>query len=339
MSGKTRCARARTRLAGFALAWSLAGSGAAALASEARPEASAPAPCAVMDKFDGEVQVLDATRTHLVDTALKTAIPCGGWVSVRDGTAEIRHRQGYSFKLGPNSFVEFYDNRGGQQLTGDDQVVLYRGSLWVDAPQGNEPVSVVTANARARLTHGTAVVIYSPDDEETQLLSLAHQASLHNRFVGTGAVTVKEGEATSLNMKLKRAVPETPAVVSMASLRRVLKELPIEAREAASATARVRKRIERLFAESGREKGRNPASARGPYDRHPASAGGTPQWRGVGAGGDASILFPEGRKAQARKADVLLEDPAVIYERRKRQEQDQEKDRLIRALSGIKSGH
>src|SRR5690606_17389117 len=98
-------------------------------------------------------------------------------------------------------------------------------------PKGGHPLRVLTANGRVRIEHGQAVVTYSGADEETQVISLRNSATLENRFADSRRITVKEGEATSLNFRVKRVVPETPAAVSVSAIKALLADFPLDERE------------------------------------------------------------------------------------------------------------
>ena len=78
---------------------------------------------------------------------------------------------------------------------------------------------MITPNARARLERASAIVIYSAGDEESQLITLEDEASLENRFEPSRKMTVKQGEASSLNFTLLRVVPSAPRAIAQASLR------------------------------------------------------------------------------------------------------------------------
>src|ERR1035437_10271438 len=68
----------------------------AASAAETRIPAGKPAvPCAVLERFDGDVQILDSSRNELIYTNLGAPVPCGAWVTVGQGWGELRHKDGH----------------------------------------------------------------------------------------------------------------------------------------------------------------------------------------------------------------------------------------------------
>lgn len=234
-------------------------------AAATKESAEAALPCGVLERMDGEVQLLDPSRTKLVDAVRGSALPCGGWVSVGLGWAQVRQRNGHTLHVGRRSFVqlkdvEFYSDGGGskkpwrhpnakQKLTKvGDHVVIYKGQVYAQAGSADSELRIVTANARVRIQRGKAVVVYSHEQEETSLSVLGNEALIENRFAGKARMTVKAGEVSHFNPKLERAYPTIPKAVAIASLRPRLIELHVGDVEQSEAIRAARRRQERKFA-------------------------------------------------------------------------------------------
>lgn len=204
-------------------------------------------PCATLENFAGDVQILDSSRTHLVVANSNVGIPCGGWVSTGTGWAQVRHRDGYQVNMSPHSYIGFPESNTDGHDSGD-QVILYRGEVYASAIYGSGELRVLSANARARVKRGTMVVIFNEADRETQLISLDHAAELENRFEPTRRVQANGGEATSLNFRLVRVVPSAPRAVSIASIRPILAQMHVGEHDRSFALKTVKRRVDRKFA-------------------------------------------------------------------------------------------
>lgn len=232
-------------LAGIAVALMLKAT--AAQAREAETEVSAPVPCAIITEVGGQVDVLDSSRTHLLDSSKNAAVPCGGWVSVGKGSVELHHRDGFKIHAGNGTFVQFPEpNTDGKNL--GDHAIVFRGEIFAQAGGGSGELRVITANARARVRRGSAIVVYSHEDEETQLIALDSNSRLENRFESSRSVLAKPGEATSLNFRQLRVVPGTPRAVALAALRPKFEDLRVPERDRVIAIRSAQNRQERIFA-------------------------------------------------------------------------------------------
>lgn len=216
-------------------------------AREAESETAAPVPCALIAEVGGQVDVLDASRTHLLDSSEKAAIPCGSWVSVGKGSVQLKHRDGFRIHAGAGTFVQLPEPNFDGRFSGD-QAILFRGQIFAQAGGGSRQLRILTANARARVQRGSAIVIYSQEDEETQIIALDHASSLENRFQTSRKVDVQAGEATSLNFKQLRVVPTTSRVVALAALRPKFDDLRVPERDRQAALRTARSRQDRIFA-------------------------------------------------------------------------------------------
>lgn len=224
--------------------------GAVALANEPTGPRSAPVLCGTLEGMSGEVQMMDSARTRVMNVGPQSGIPCGGWVTVGsapDSWAVIRHREGQTLHLGAGSFLQVPDNDLDGKGTGD-HFILFRGEVFAQNRGSGRELRLVTANARARISHGTLLLVYNAAEEETQMVSLEGAASLENKFQPTRRISAKEGEATSLNFKLLRIVPSTPRAVGLASLRAKLQAFPIDDHVHSEAIRTAYVRQERKFA-------------------------------------------------------------------------------------------
>ncbi len=317
-----------------------------AFAVEVSPQVSASPPCAVLDNYDGEVQVLDSSRTFLVDAAPHVGIPCGGWVSVKTGWASVRHRDGYFVQVGANSFAQFQESNTDGHDSGD-QVVLYRGEIFAQSGDGSGELRVVTADARARVSQGSMIVLYNHGQNETQLIALENQASLENRFETSRRIAVHAGEASNLNLKLLRVVPSLPRTASIASLKPVFADLHLSDQERSYAIAATRKREEREMASSlegshGANRGlaseKSSDYSRNKADKEDAAL--HAYWVKKMVGGQSigeSILYPDQYYGRPQKVHVIVDDPAMKLNKSFQRKENEEKHRLIEELSQIRA--
>jgi hypothetical protein len=235
----------------FILIWSglVAGLSSIPLAHAVRitPHATSMPTCAVLENFSGEVQILDSTRSRLLDTFSKAPIPCGSWVSVVTGWASLVHREGYRVKLAANTFVEVPEPSAASTGAGD-QFMLFRGQIYAISGDGSKELRVATANSRARMSRGRFILVFNHSEEETQLITLANRASLENRFENSRKILAKAGESSTLNFKMLRVVPSAPRAISETAMKVKMDELAFDDRERVYALKVVRLRQERKLA-------------------------------------------------------------------------------------------
>lgn len=308
---------------------------------------AAASPCAIVDAYSGESQILDRTRSQVVDLTRGAAITCGGWVSVQSGWVRIKHQNGYFLHLAPQTFVNLAD--------GPDPIVLYKGEVFAQAGGGTGEMRIVTANGRVRVSRGRVIVSFSTVDDETQLIALENSATLENRFSSEGNITVRAGEASNINVSLQRILPSIPAAVSVSGLRPKMMALHLSEADQSEAVAAVTARKDRKFASvpagdaakrrapaSVKRHGRNPASDLSRYTRHKM---GPEDVRLKGelarklVGGEnvgTQILFPDRYYGRTQQAQILVEDPQAVLNEKRRVKNDPEKQRLMRELSSIR---
>jgi hypothetical protein len=303
-------------------------------------------PCAVVEKYGGDIEIMDSTRTHLMILNSKPQIPCGGWVSVAEGWVKLKHRDGYQIHMGPKTFAEIPEpNTDGHSV--GDQVVLYKGEVFALAGTGTGEMRIATANARARMSRGSMIMIFTEGEEESQLIALENEAFLENKFQPTIKVKVNSGEASSLNFKLLRVVPSAPRAVAMSAIKPRLNFLKLDEQEKANAIRYVQRRGSRTLAsvmftegqkdENGNTKKSNYArfNSKTKKGKNPITDNESNVYlsRRVAGGEEVGerILFPDKNYSKPRKAAVTVDDVGP----KRAKEEESEKKKLIEELSHI----
>lgn len=354
---KTRRSAERRGISPLALLLGVAAGWASSTAGHASPpdtQSSGSIPCATVENLEGRVQILDSSRAFLIDATPKASVPCDGWVSTGPGWVQLRHRDGYVLHVGGESFLEIAEgNRDGKNS--GDQVILYRGQVFASAPDGAEELRINTANARARLSSASAVVLFNQQTQESQLIVLERVATLENRFEASRRVKVGAGEASDLNLALLRVIPSAPRAVATASLRAKLEDLKVGTQAHDRALGFAKRRQERKFASWAPPKtadgaetagGRKPAglefdrtAAR--YLRHkedPADADQRDQWvkRHVGDAPDSEkLLFPEAQSGRPQRVSLEIVDRGPLSNPQQKAEAE-EKRKLIEELARVR---
>lgn len=313
-------------------------------AREATTEVEPPIPCAVIDSFSGELQILNATRTQVSDATKNFPVVCGSWISVGTGWVELTHRDGYKIHLGSQTFVEMPESNKDGKYSGE-QLVLYRGQAFGQAGSGSGELRFLTPNARARTKRGRMIVMFNGHEEETQLVTLEDVASLENRFETYRHVDVKAGETSNLNFKILRVIPTSPKAVAIATLKPKLVDLHITERESnqaiQTAHARGEKQVLQRSGSAGPVGQRAPASRN--YMRHrgdKVDADLKAHLARKVVAGEASgekILYPDRFYGRPRKVSVETEEMGTLRKGQRRNSlEDAEKKRLIEELSKIR---
>lgn len=301
-----------------------------------------PPSCGLLDSFAGDVLILNTSRTHMLNVTSRSALPCGSWVSVNQGWAQIKHQNGPRIYLGNQTFIQLNDFRENSEFKGD-HTILYKGQIYVLANEGEEEFRVVTAGARVRIKRGKMVVGFDPAQDETQLISLSNIASLENRFEPSRIVRAKAGESTTLNFKLLRVVPSAPQAVAAAPLKAKLFEMHVSQSDQTDAVRVVLNRQNRKFA-SKMEADRSPASEGrvNSYMRHPPDPEDTylknhlMQKMVGGENLGERILYPDRYYGNSKKIQVQVEDPGSPFDQKLLKEEETEKKRLIHELLKIR---
>lgn len=322
----------------------VSGASLSGFASEPAPE-SAPMPCATVQEFSGDVEIVDSTRSHLVALPDEKGVPCGGWITIKKGFVRISHRDGHRIHLGSESFVQIVQN-DQPGVGGSDTLVLLKGELYAKVNPGSPELRVLSANGRARIRKGSGVVVYSGLDDTTQLIAVEGEASLENRFQGSRKTKLRGGESSRLDFRLARITPSMARAVALSSLRPKLISLRVPARETLIGLKLAKERGERVFAARSKALGPNPADpepSKPEQTRKLASTG--PDDAQVYAkmsqrltGGkklEEKVLFPERHVPPAKKASVEVRDLASAHGERT-EAQEKERRRLMEELSKIR---
>jgi len=315
-------------------------------------DAMANVPCGVVERVDGEVQILDKSRTQLSDAIRGSSVPCGGWVSIIRGWAQVKQRNGHLIHVGPSSFVQFQD----ADQADADHLVLFKGEIYTVAQSGEGQLRVTTANSRVRVNRGRALVVFNHEREETQLVAFQRGSTIENRFETSRLVAVGAGEMSIFNTQLQRVIPGNPQAVSLASLKPRLAELHVSEADQREANKVVMTRQERKFAsrlvETDEETGfqrvpkarkRGLASSGKPYSysRHEQDSMNPVlhhHWVKRIVGGEdigERILHPDKFYGRSQRVRIEVEDPMARFNALKKKKMDEEKQRLIEELTQI----
>jgi hypothetical protein len=323
-----------------------------AFASEAKPEGiQTYRPCAVVDQFAGDSQILNESRTRVSEADVKAPVECGGWISVQSGWMVLQHRFGYRIHVGPGTFAQLVDDA--------DALIIYRGQVFAQAGGGMGELRVLTPNARLRLSRASAVALFDPEEEKTQLTVVDGKVTFENRFetAKKSEVTVKSGYTSMLDFKLMRIVPSVPKIAAASSLKAKLHELHVPGSVSERALAVTRNRQKELFAafektqtENAKSKksdhqgeGRKIASVKSendPEKNHQIAKdyllrktlGGNTE--GMKILGETPVQRTPAQKAH--KVKVEVEDPEAKLVAKQKKAEDAEKRRLIEELSKIR---
>lgn len=338
-----------------------------AYAGEASTRSHATPPCALVEDFYGDSQILDASRTQTQVVApssgSKPAVYCGGWISVENGWVQLTHRFGYSIYVGPHSFVQFLDD--------NEALVLFRGQIYAQVGGGMGELHILTPNARIKATRSGVIAIFSPEQENTQLITIDGAATIANRYEDSknAQVVVKGGESSQLDLQLLRVAPAVPRIVATASLKAKLAELHVPLRQSDRALVLVRNRkhealamyepkkkpapsaedeakdsnvtpeenLHERYVEGSRAPARRSLASTNSSDGEPVPNRQDILLKAVGGSDEGlKILHPNKKKAKARPT-VEVEDPEAKLNQQKQAADSSEKQRLIDELSKVRA--
>jgi len=185
--------------------------------------------CAVLEGFLGEVQVFDASRTHVRDTVRGMRLQCGDWVSVGEGKADliVLATEG-RMTLVSSTFAQVQDPLNGPPSERAN-LSLFRGEAFVShkGELKNSDIRVITAQAMVKFQASEGYVIAQSDEEETQLLGVSGQPTIENRFIESHPITVPPAQYSRVWLGGSRVIPFEPRYVAAEQLRERLNEVEI----------------------------------------------------------------------------------------------------------------
>ncbi len=201
--------------------------------------------CGSLEVFEGDVQILDDTRTHLIELKRKAPLPCGCWISSNEGWVHVKHSAGPKLNLGAHSYVQLLGSRSKSE-----QVVIYQGQVYAEVGAGDGEFKLGSALGRVRVKQGKVVYLSGyTENSSSQLIVLEDSANFENRFEDSRMVAVKEGEMSELRFDLFRVIPQSPTPISVAALKPKLFDLRVDEKVQARAFGLATKRQERTLAE------------------------------------------------------------------------------------------
>jgi hypothetical protein len=286
--------------------------------------------CGTLKSFQGEIQVFDSTRTHLGDASFGTKLRCGDWISVERGKAVIEHFSGAALAVSEKSFIQILDPQSGGN-SDHVEFTLYRGEMMVSAPsRAKLETRISTPNAIIRVTDGAAFALYSSSAEETQAIGLGGKASLENRFFPEKRMTAGFAQFVSFANPVERLVPEQARYVNARDLNDRLGKLGVP--------QSVRDMIEKAV--KAGSKTRMPTSLVSSKSKTPR-ANGSGEFHPVRAPASIPMDFaavadapvPRPKKTAPKSKKVARKEPDFRLKRGN--EEEQEKKKLIQALSSI----
>lgn len=290
-------------------------------------------PCGSLAQFEGEVSLIAENPSDFLATRLKAAIPCGAWVSVRTGWADVHLKHGAKFRLGVDTFVQIGSENANASL--------FRGRVFVQIEPGAAPVKIWTANAAATLAKGSAILFYDGDEQRTQLIGVEAPATLANRYHDGPSIQVKPGEGTLLDFRNARVVPSTPNPLDLAMLKKMVLDLSLDGRQAEGVLFAAAERSDRRLASeisghstSRKKTKRNPASSYARFEPMPGDGRASALWMRHLVAGDRDVrefLAPQEYRGPAGRAVVVVEDVNKV-------DASAEKKKLIEELKKIQGG-
>ena len=206
-------------------------------------------PCATVEDFSGDGDILSATRQFQSAVESHRTIDCLGWVSVKKGYLVLRHREGQVIHLSEGALAQLNEsNPDGKKDT--DQLVLVRGEAFVETSDGSVPFRVVTAQSRARLDQGQMFVLYSLENDESQVFAISGKVSFENRFVTQYRMEVRPGEVSAMNLESGRVIPSHPQAVALATMKPKFAALNVDPKARDRAIKTAKNRNQKIFSKN-----------------------------------------------------------------------------------------
>ena len=215
-----------------------------AIARQAEPPSRDPASCGQVTATEGAVLISPSDRTQIIQAHNKSPVPCGAWITIKEGWAQIVLNDGMKFRLSSESFAQILDPAFEK-----DQLALIRGQVLVKASGGMGPYSVVTANSRVKFQDTFGVVVYMSDEEDTQVLGLgAHPLAFENRFSEKNTMKVVRGQISTMSLKQLRTIPSTPEYAAQDTLLAMGEDMQLDAGEVKRLVAEIQPKGQRHLA-------------------------------------------------------------------------------------------
>ncbi len=198
--------------------------------------------CGALEVFEGDVQILNPTKTHLIELRHKAPVPCGSWISSNEGWVHLKHSAGPTVNLGPGTYAQLLPSSHSKE-----QVILFQGQVYLDVNSGDGEFKVGSAMGRARIDRGKVIYLTGYSEKTSaQLVVLADVATFENRFEETKKVRVSEGEMSELSFDLLRVMPKEPTPISVAALKPKFFDLRVDEKVQAKAISLATHRKERV---------------------------------------------------------------------------------------------
>ena len=325
--------------------------------SEAEPDTSPP--CATIEVFNGEIDILDSKREKLLEIGLNKPISCLSWINIRNGWIEIKHMRGAILRIGPNSLFQIFPSskiKSAKNISTFNDIadgILYKGRVYSRIQIGDGGFITLTPNAVVSLESGVAFHSFDPLEEETQLVSVDHRSVIINRFEPSARVVVGPGEASSLNNKLMSTLPTDAKAVQPNSLKEQLSDFDLHPKELQALVKRVSSDVNRKFAsvENANQKKKTDKqvakSTPDMYSAYEEDVEGRSIWVKKLTGDDTTSFNSVGAKRKPASSGAVQESDTQlvkIYEkslkkgkRNKNKQEEDEKRRLIEELTKIRS--
>ncbi|MCM0605658.1 MAG: hypothetical protein KA715_06170 [Xanthomonadaceae bacterium] len=215
-----------------------------AIARQADPPSREPASCGIVTKIEGAVLISSADRTQIIQAKNRSSVPCGAWITIKEGWAEIRLGAGMDMRFSSETFAQILDPAFEK-----DHIALIRGQVLVKAKPGTGAFTVVTANARVRFKDTFGVVVYMNEEEDTQVLGLGiNPVSFENRFSEKSALKIARGEISTMSLKQLRTIPTVAENAHQETLVAVGEDMQLEQSEVQKLVAEVQPKGQRHLA-------------------------------------------------------------------------------------------
>lgn len=215
-----------------------------AIARQADPPSREPASCGIVTKTEGAVLISPADRTQIIQAKDRSSVPCGAWITIKEGWAEIRLGSGMDMRLSSETFAQILDPAFEK-----DEIALIRGQILAKAKSGTGEFTVVTANARVRFKDTFGVVVYLNEEEDTQVLGLGpNPVSFENRFSEKNALKIARGEISTMSLKQLRTIPTVAENAHQETLVAIGEDMQLEQREVQKLVAEVQPKGQRHLA-------------------------------------------------------------------------------------------